>query len=670
MQPHPHPSTNHHPIRRRVSRRRSIIAAVSAMCLALFGLLVSTSGPALAAVISLPGSNFEIDDDANLTVQNPAPSIDWATVTETRKVDKPTGATDDSFGQGSKEDTPSPAVVDGSIPNNKSDLKTFGVYFESNNSGKFLNVFWNRVQDPTGTTNMDFEFNQSSTLSANGVTPVRTAGDALIQYDLTSGGTHPELFLSKWVATGPGSQCEANNTTPCWGTRVNLTTSGDATGSINTTPITAANADGLGAMSARTFGEAQIDFDALAPPGTCTSFGSAYLKSRSSDSFTAALKDFIAPVPTNINNCAKVIIRKQTDPQTGSTGPSFNYTKAFTTSPATSNTFSLTDDGVQTYNNVLFGNNLTVTENLGSLPAGWDFVNVDCSASTGVTPTISGALVTFNLDADTDVLDCTYNNRARGTLIIKKVTSDGQGPFDFTSNSLTPASWTLTTTAPGNAGADSRTFSNLTPGTYDAAETVPTGWNLDSATCDDGSPVTAIGVSGGETVTCTFTNSRERGAIEITKTRKHAADGPGDHPHAGVTFTVTGGSTPAAGVTAVTNAQGVACVDNLVVSSLAGNYTVKETVPAGYHVVGSDTQSGIAVSEGTCSSGPAKVSFKNMPLTDVSISVNSQVDGGTASTVDCDNNALDGSTNANGDVTTSTTDQEPQVIQCTITIDP
>ena len=228
----------------------------------------------------------------------------------------------------------------------------------------------------------------------------------------------------------------------------------------------------------------------------------------------------------------------------------------------------------------------------------------------------------------------------------------------------------MTTTAPGNAGADSRTFGNLLPGTYDAAETVPTGWNLTNTTCDDGSPVTAIGVSAGETVTCTFTNARERGAIEITKTRKHAADGPGDHPHAGVTFTVTGGSTPAAGVTAVTNAQGVACVDNLVVSSLAGNYTVKETVPAGYHVVGSDTQSNIAVSEGTCSSGPAKVSFKNMPLTDVSISVNSQVDGGTASTVDCNNNDLDGSTGANGDGTFSTTNQEPQTITCTIVIDP
>ena len=110
---------------------------------------------------------------------------------------------------------------------------------------------------------MDFEFNQCETVSGNGVTPVRTAGDVLIQYDLTNGGTRPELFLATWVTTGPGSLCEANNTTPCWGHRVNLTSSGDATGSINTTPITAANADGLGAMSARTFGEAQIDFSVL-----------------------------------------------------------------------------------------------------------------------------------------------------------------------------------------------------------------------------------------------------------------------------------------------------------------------------------------------------------------------------------------------------------------------
>src|SRR4029453_9404175 len=39
-------------------------------------------------------------------------------------------------------------------------------------------------------------------------------------------------------------------------------------------------------------------------------FGSAYLKSRSSDSFTAALKDFIAPTATGLNNCGALKIVK------------------------------------------------------------------------------------------------------------------------------------------------------------------------------------------------------------------------------------------------------------------------------------------------------------------------------------------------------------------------
>ena len=52
-----------------------------------------------------------------------------------------------------------------------------------------------------------------------------------------------------------------------------------------------------------------MDFDAIAGAG-CVSFGSAYLKSRSSDSFTAALKDFIAPTPTGLNNCGSLKIVK------------------------------------------------------------------------------------------------------------------------------------------------------------------------------------------------------------------------------------------------------------------------------------------------------------------------------------------------------------------------
>ena len=642
---------------------------------ALMMLLLATAVLASHPEVSLPGSNFEIDLDANLKV-NDAGSLDWANVDETRKADKPTGSGDDSFGQGTKEDTAVPSVVSGQIPPNKSDLLNFGVYLETTTTGaRFLNLFWHRVQEPVGTTNMDFEFNQSGTLSANGVTPVRTAGDLLIQYDLSQGGTNPVLFKSVWITAGATSQCEASNTLPCWGTKTNLSESGDAAGSINTSAIPQADSNGLGNVSARTFGEAQLDFDALTGGSTaCTSFGSAYLKSRSSDAFTSALKDFIAPATLNLSNCGSVIIRKQTDPDENPNATSFGYTKSFATSPAsTTNTFTLMDDGVKTYNNVLFGTGYTVDEDV--VPAGWDLTGIDCSASSGVTPTtdLTAGTVTFAIDASSDVLDCTYTNRARGTIIVEKVTSDGFGAFNFTSNSLTPAAFTLTTTAAGAGGKASRTFGDLAPSTYDVAETVPTGWNLTSATCDDGSPVTAIALSGGETITCTFTNARERGAIKIVKERKHAASGTGDHPHPGVTFTVTGGSTPTLGTTALTDANGVACIDGLLVSSLAGNYTVTETVPAGYRVVSTNPQTSVVVNEGSCTGTVTTVNFDNMPLTDITVSVNSQVPGGTASTIECGFVAAtpDATTDpVTGDGSLTKTGLDPGTYTCTIFVDP
>jgi hypothetical protein len=657
---------------RHVRAYRPLIALVAITAMIMVGI------PAALAShpeVSLPGSNFEIDTDANLRVDDPSPSIDWANVNETRRADPFIGSQDDSFGQGTKEDTAVPTVVNGSIPPNKSDLLTFGVYLETTASGaRFLNMFWHRVQEPQGTTNMDFEFNQSSVLSTNGVTPVRTAGDLLVQYDLSQGGTNPVLFLSRWVTSGAASQCEASNSVPCWGTKTNLTAAGDATGSINTSAIPAAQSDGLGNISPRTFGEAQLDFDALTGGGgttTCVSFGSAYLKSRSSDSFTAALKDFIAPATLNISNCGSVIIRKETDPDEDPNTTVFGYTKAFPTAPASTNTFTLVDDGSKSFNNVLFGTGYTVDEDV--IPAGWELASIDCNVaghpSVGVTPTISVAdgTVTFDIDAATDVLDCTYTNRARGAIIVEKITDDGQGAFNFTSNTLTPSAFTLTTTGPGAAGKDSRTFADLAPGTYDVAETVPAGWNLVSATCDDGSSPASIGLSAGETVTCTFHDARETGAIVITKTRKHAADGPGDHPHQGVEFVITGGNLPAGGTTVTTGADGKACLGDLLLSSFAGDYTVTEKVPAGYH--GSPASDTVTVTtESTCGDGneAAAGPFHNTPLTNVTVSVDSQVPGGTSSTIDC---VLD-SAGPGDDVTLSLNDLEPGTVTCTIVIDP
>ncbi len=56
----------------------------------------------------------------------------------------------------------------------------------------------------------------------------------------------------------------------------------------------------------------------------------------------------------------------------------------------------------------------------------------------------------------------------------------------------------------------------LAPGTYSVSESIPTGWEQTTAVCGNQSSVSAITLRAGETVTCTFTNSK-KGKITIVK---------------------------------------------------------------------------------------------------------------------------------------------------------
>ncbi|MDX6411324.1 MAG: hypothetical protein QOE91_840, partial [Gaiellaceae bacterium] len=153
-------------------------------------------------------------------------------------------------------------------------------------------------------TNMDFELNQKfcdpaatpTNCADNGKTaipetPLRTAGDKLITYDLSKGGTVPTISIRTWTGSA-------------WGPATVISgPGGQALGAVNTSAMIAAETGGLGSQDPYTFGEAAISFSALFTGGTCGAFGSAYLKSRSSDSFTAEIKDFIAPERVSITNC-------------------------------------------------------------------------------------------------------------------------------------------------------------------------------------------------------------------------------------------------------------------------------------------------------------------------------------------------------------------------------
>jgi hypothetical protein len=277
--------------RRKIRRRWPFAIATTAVAAGLMLVI----GPAGA----LTGSTFEIDGNR---VVDTAGNIDWASPPPhyVSDADTTTGPTDESFSQGTKEDTAVPTIDTGSIPPNKSDLTRFESAWENLPVGTathtFLYLAWTRTNNP-GSADMDFELNQSSTLSANGQTPVRTAGDVLITFDFASGNNVVTTHFSKWTDTGP---CEASGgKAPCWGTLSSNLTGNGADAAIS--------AD-------LKFGEMAIDLQAagLVGSSSCLGFASGYLKSRSSDSFTSALKDFVPPANVNIVTCQpqKIKIKK------------------------------------------------------------------------------------------------------------------------------------------------------------------------------------------------------------------------------------------------------------------------------------------------------------------------------------------------------------------------
>ena len=60
---------------------------------------------------------------------------------------------------------------------------------------------------------------------------------------------------------------------------------------------------------------------------------------------------------------------------------------------------------------------------------------------------------------------------------------------------------------------------NVVPGSgHSVSQTTPAGWGAAQTSCSDGSPVSNVDVSPGETVTCTFSNvSDTAGRIVVVK---------------------------------------------------------------------------------------------------------------------------------------------------------
>jgi hypothetical protein len=382
------------------AKYRGLRLGLSLVVTATAILTVALVSPGLA---NLPGSTFE-GNDGNLTVTS-AGKTDWSNApNRVRGDDVPSGTTDNSFGQGTKEDDPNVSVVTGSIPPQKSDLTRFYVGSEFASGSNFLYLAWER-SNVLGSANMDFEINQKTqpNLTTTGAKTLnRTAGDLLITFDFTNGGGNPVLGLLKWVTTGATSQCYSANALPCWGNRVNLSAAGFAEGQVNSGTVT----DPIAGVSLAggTFGEAAVNLTAahVFPADTCEAFGSAFLKSRSSASFPAEVKDFVAPQPVTISNCGTIRIHKVTE----NGDASFGYT---TTGGLTPSTFNLSNGGTQEYTGTVLPGNYSVTES--TLPSGWTLKSLTCDtvSGSGTSATPSGATVDITM-APGGIVDCTYTN--------------------------------------------------------------------------------------------------------------------------------------------------------------------------------------------------------------------------------------------------------------------
>jgi hypothetical protein len=220
------------------------------------------------------------------------------------------------------------------------------------------------------------------------------------------------------------------------------------------------------------------------------------------------------------------------------------------------------------------------------------------------------------------------------------------------------------------------TDNNVPFGNYWVVETVtPTG--------HDTAPNQSTAVTAANsTVTLTFVDPRQLGAIQVTKTAKHKGTDTSTKNLA-ATFTVKQGTTTVGTITTDAT-SGKGCLGNLT----QGSYTVEETSgPTGYakdtdtETVSVNNKASCDSSNGTASTAGEQVSFENVPLTNITVSAQSQVgsstaatsDDATASKITCTNQAPtppDATPNDFDDTSETVVDLAPGTYTCTVVVDP
>ncbi len=381
------------------------------------------------------------------------------------------------------------------------------------NNGSAQVGFW-FLQSPIGLTNISrgggFEFSGA-----------HVPGDILVQSNFSNGGVISNISVFEWVGSGgsAGTLDLLFNAVECIGSPGGL-----ACATVNRAdtpspwPFTPKFGTTL-TFPAGSFFEGGLNISALVPEAGC--FTGFLAETRSSTPFDSRLKDFALG---EFDLCGSITVVKDAIPDDAQ---DFDFDIAGPNAFAAD--FLLDDDAEATLeSSKTFGGleagAYQITE---TLPVtGWNLTDVTCAGGPFGTGGAYTPGADIELSAGDDVT-CTFTNTKDGKIIVEKQTlPDGDSAtFDFTGD------------AAGTIGDGGTIEVDVAPGQYDSTETVPAGWELTSIVCDDGnsSGVTATGVATfnvepGETVTCTFTNTKD-GKAEVSKTVSG-----GDIP-VGVSFT-------------------------------------------------------------------------------------------------------------------------------------
>ncbi len=233
--------------------------------------------------------------------------------------------------------------------------------------------------------------------------------------------------------------------------------------------------------------------------------------------------------------------------------------------------------------NIVGGGSVDYTVNAGTY-------NVSEALQTGWTQTSNNC--TNVVVANGATANCTITNTQKGRIIIvKDAVPNSAQDFSFTGSGSIGA-FLLDDDGEVINLPKQRDFEVL-PGTFSVSESATTGWKSPkTATCTDGSPVSAIVVSPGETVTCTFTNQK---LAKITLV-KNTQGGNGTFD-----FVMTGTTLPSSAQLATTGGTANQVFSNI---DPDNTYSITETpVPAGWEKISATCDNGDPVTAITPNSG-------------------------------------------------------------------